>query len=129
MLPNLLICGLDPLLLDTRRLILERCGYQVWCASNLVNARQIIQSRRVDLLILCHSLSTDECDQLRAIASIHSPQTKILTLSAGFKGCRGEMISQIFDTSDGPAKLLSVVEQLLPKSQIEEPQAYNISRP
>ena len=128
MLPNLLLCGLDPLLLDTRKLILERCGYQVSIASNPVNAQRIIQSRRVDLVILCHSLSTDECDQVRAIASLHSPETKILTLTAGFKGCRGGMISQIFDTSDGPAKLIFFVEHLLPKSRREEPQAYNISR-
>ncbi len=72
MLPNLLLCGLNPQLLDTRKLILERCGYQVSIAFNPVNAQRIIQSRRVDLVILCHSLSTDECDQVRAFASLHS---------------------------------------------------------
>jgi DNA-binding response OmpR family regulator len=108
---SILIYGRDPVLLETRRLILELSGYSVTIASDLAVVQRTIESQRIDLLLLCHSLSMEECG--RAIAlSASNPSMKNLVLIAGKTSCHSRIASQVFDSMEGPARLVSAVKAL-----------------
>ena len=61
---KILIYGLDPVLLDTRRRILERVGFEVQVA----HGREEFQGRTAevgyDLLVICHTIPEPEQQQL-----------------------------------------------------------------
>ena len=108
---SILIYGRDAVLLETRRMILEGSGYSVTIALDLNVVQQTIHLQRIDLLLLCHSLSMDEC--ARAIAlSASNPLMKNLILIAGDNGCRSQMASQVLDAMEGPARLVSTVKAI-----------------
>ena len=49
---RILVFGHDALLFETRRLILERAGFQVWTAGEVTEAVQILAKEPIDLFIL-----------------------------------------------------------------------------
>jgi len=55
-----LIYGLDPILLDTRRLILQHAGLSVEIAHSPKDFGQLTVSRAYDLLVLCHTVPDDQ---------------------------------------------------------------------
>jgi hypothetical protein len=65
------------------------------------------------LLILCHSLSTDECNVAVALATARWPEIQSLVLD--FDGSRmpDGLLGQLLHTMDGPAKLISIVSQII----------------
>jgi hypothetical protein len=65
------------------------------------------------LLILCHSLSPEECERAAALAIARWPDIQCLTLD--FDGSRmpDGLLGQLLHTMDGPAKLISVVNQVI----------------
>jgi hypothetical protein len=104
-----LFSGRDTVLFETRRMVLETNGYLVRAASDLSTVRQTINAHRIDLLILCHSLSMEECNRAMAHPSF---ATKSLVLMAGDRGCHSQMLSQVFDSTERPARLISTVKAL-----------------
>src|ERR1700692_982975 len=56
----LVLYGRDQCLLDTRRRLLQEAGYPVWTARQIPDVFAIITEERVDVLILCHTLSQEE---------------------------------------------------------------------
>ncbi len=81
---------------------------------NLAEIDHNTSQSSLDLLILCYTLSMEECG--RALASAHSQRATIrsLVLVAGASGCSSmELADRVFDALDGPAKLVSTVGQLV----------------
>ena len=76
--PSILIYGRDDDLLETRRLVLQQAGFQAWTVTNLADAEKITIMRPGGLLILCHSLSIEECE--KALAMAHSRQAGMRNL-------------------------------------------------
>lgn len=95
--PEILCVGHDPVLNRTRRLILQRC-FDVRLASQTPEAVALLQSSRFDLVLLCYSLTDQECEaiiefvhslpekpkilalaQVRARLSLHSPDEEFLS--------------------------------------------------
>jgi DNA-binding response OmpR family regulator len=109
----ILIYGNDPQLVKTRQWVLEVCGYEVWGASNFSTAQRTIQANRIDLLMLCHSLSNEECGRAITIFKPLWPRMKIMVLTAEFLDRHSQLSIQIFDTMDGPVKLVSTLEKLI----------------
>ena len=110
----ILIYGRDPQLLETRRMVLERTGYTVLTTNALAEIDHTAALHRIDLCILCYSLSMEECG--RALALVHSrcPLVKSLVLTSGASGCSStHLLDQVFDAMEGPAKLISTVNQLV----------------
>ena len=112
-IPQILVYGRDAQLLATRRLLLERPGYRVRAALSLADFDCIAPGDRVDLVILCHTLSKEECD--RAITMIQSrwPMAKALVLTAGSPGCSARIVSEVQDSMAGPVRLLSTVSRMV----------------
>jgi hypothetical protein len=113
--PSILIYGHDPHLLETRRWILERVGYWTWSASDTCEVARIIANHRVDLLIPCHSLSTEECERALSLVRTREPRSQSLILTSVRAGpCSADLNYKILDTRDGPAKFLAEVTRLIP---------------
>ena len=58
--PSVLVFGRDFQLVHTRSLILQRAGYTVWTASTLDEIKELLPHPAMDVMVLCHSLSTEE---------------------------------------------------------------------
>lgn len=70
---------------------------------NLDSLRLMSGTEHTDLLILCHSLSMEECGP--AIALTNSwPNVKSLILSAGTCGCHRQITTAALDTYEGTGK-------------------------
>src|SRR5260370_6708317 len=79
---SLVLYGRKQRLLDTRRRLLQEAGYQVWTAGQIPDVFSIITEERIDVLILCHTLSPEECEWALAFADVQSPPMKSIVLSA-----------------------------------------------
>jgi hypothetical protein len=102
--PELLCVGHDSILNRTRRLILERC-FDVKVAHGLTEAIAFLSGQRFDLVLLCYTLTDEEC--AAAVEFVHSLSTpaKILALAQG----RDRLLLSPQDeefVSGGPAELL-----------------------
>ncbi len=102
--PELLCVSQDAVLNRTRRLILEKC-FDVKLAQNEAEAIAFLAGHRFALVLLCYSLTDEEC---RAIADkVHSlsSATRILLLGEGQERLRLGPRDEEF-SSGGPADLV-----------------------
>jgi len=84
----ILIYGRDLNLLKLRKLVLQLRGYVVLTTCSEIEARQFLSFTAIDLMLLCYTLPTEECDSLVREATIAWPGTKVLILTAStFDGC------------------------------------------
>ena len=117
---KLLCAGHDPVLNRTRRLILEKC-FEVTLAHTASEAIALLSSQRFDLVLLCYSLTDEECrEAVEFIHSLSSPP-KILALAEG----RERLLLSAQDEeflSGGPAELLqkAVAMAGIPPSEAEK---------
>jgi hypothetical protein len=103
--PELLCVGRDAVLNRTRRLVLERC-FAVELAHSLPEAQAKLTGRRFDLVLLCYSLTDDECR--RAVEFIHrlAAAPRILALAESRRRLSLEGPDEEY-FPDGPADLLA----------------------
>ena len=106
---SVLLLGQDEQLLQTRRWVLESAGLQVYTATHFLALNRALADHQVDLLILCHSLTTEECDRAIAIVEAHPPKLKILALTTASSGTGATKADQAIDTAEGSKTLLSIV--------------------
>jgi DNA-binding response OmpR family regulator len=66
---RVLIYGLDPILLDTRRLILQHAGLSVEIAHGPEEFGQMTASRPYDLLVLCHTVPDEQRETISSTSS------------------------------------------------------------
>jgi hypothetical protein len=108
----ILLYGRDTRLLESRQLVLQRAGYEVWIALGLAEIDAISQVEVVDLLILCHTLTVEECGRALFFSQSRWPLMKSLVLSALGSWCEGGEPDQVFDSVQGPAKLVAILSHL-----------------
>ncbi len=113
--PSILLYGHDARLLETRRWILEGCDFQVRTVSSLLALHETISTRQIDVMILCHSLSSEECERALDVAHLNSPGIKTLVLTAQDSICASAAGDDdaVLDTWEGPRVLLDTVQKLL----------------
>jgi DNA-binding NtrC family response regulator len=80
---GILIFGHDAILLETRRLILEKAGFQVRIATEATETLQILVREPIDLFILCQSLPLNECVPILKTAHTLRPDMENLVLGGG----------------------------------------------
>jgi DNA-binding NtrC family response regulator len=110
---SVLLYGRDSRLLHTRQMLLQRDGYRVWVATNLDEIDAISRVETVSLLMLCHSLTLQECGRTVAYCQSRWPLMKSLILTSPGSWCEAGGPHQVFDATQGPANLLIALEQLL----------------
>jgi DNA-binding NtrC family response regulator len=116
---SILVFGQDAQLLETRRWLLDAAGFQVRTTGDYPEVVRILDAASPRLLILCHTLSSEECG--RVLASANRPHgLKILALTAGKCGCHDLMQTESLEAMEGPAKFVSTVDKLIRASPSAE---------
>jgi len=103
---SILLYGPDQHKLEGRQRVLNTIDHQVWIAKNLLEVNKIVSNvPRLDLLVLSHSFSKQECG--RAIALTHSrwPGARTCILSATNSRSSAEVTVDVMDALRGPARL------------------------
>ena len=108
---NILIYCRDPQLLQTRGQVLQRAGYQVWTASNLSELVELTSQPKMDVMLLCHTLSKDECGRALAVTHARWPKMQTIALVAGVSGCPPAVADAVLYATDGPVKLIQAVRE------------------
>ncbi|HEY1501030.1 MAG TPA: hypothetical protein VGF88_15745 [Acidobacteriaceae bacterium] len=80
--PELLCVGHDFVLNRTRRLILEKC-FDVKTANSVPEAMGLLSAQRFDLVLVCYSLTNEECRAMVEFIHALASPTKILALAEG----------------------------------------------
>ena len=109
----ILVYGSDPLLLDTRTMVLEKAGYAVFIAREASDVERIVLSQKISLIVLCHTLSSEKCEAALELAESRRPAMRSLVLTAGTTPCSERSHDAILSAFDGPRKLVETVEKLL----------------
>ena len=127
MTPNqisVLIFGHDPRLLDSRKWVLQSCGYRALSARYLSAIDRMPMDPPVDLLVLCYTLSPRECENAIAHARLRWPDVKTLALvrqaASRYTGARpttshqpASVLTEVARALDAPDPLLSTVGEMV----------------
>jgi hypothetical protein len=115
--PEMLCVGRDPLLNGTRRLVLEKY-FEVHLAQRVPEACLLLKAKPFDLVLLCYSLTDEECQVAIACIEGLPARPKILALAQGHQRLLLQGGDEEFAPS-GPAELLakpSAMVKLPPKT-------------
>ena len=110
--PVIIVFGHDQSLLDTRTWVLEGAGYEVSQASHLAELEQTADERTVALVVMCHTLSGEECSETR-MSLDHRPEIKCLLITANRPLSSQAHREPAISAFDGPKALLEMVGKLL----------------
>lgn len=110
---RIFLYGNDQTLLMTRRLILEREGYRVFTAMKFGEAMQLTMTQRLDVLILCQSLSVDERNGVLATVREIAPSLKTIILGNGESVYPIRKQEKSVGVLTDPKTLLGVIDTML----------------
>lgn len=79
--PRVLVVSRDEMLLRTREMILG-AFFHVEGAGRFIEAKTLLDHQGFDLIVLCHSLTASECDQLVQLVHAITPRPQILAMSS-----------------------------------------------
>jgi DNA-binding response OmpR family regulator len=110
---RILIYGNDSLLLMTRRLILEKEGYRAFTTLELSDAIQLIMTQQLDVLVLCQSLTVEECDDVLGTVREVAPTLKIIIIGHDGSVRPNKEQEQTLQPLQGPGSLLAAVHKMV----------------
>lgn len=93
--------------------MLKSAGCDVMITTQLYDLECSLAVAAFDLVILCHSLSPQDCT---AAIALTQPRVPVLVLQSGVSGCSGNLSVPTAHTSDGPARLVAAVHTLIESS-------------
>jgi|SRR4051794_28505962 len=109
----ILLVSRDVLVLQTRKLMLG-AYFEVCAAGRVLEATSLLAARKIDLIVLCYTLTDDDCDKILHAARVHSPDAKILNLTVtGYPGSRRPANSYFLPAEEGPFILVKKSAELL----------------
>lgn len=112
MSPQVLVVSRDAMLLHTRQLILG-AFFQVQSAGRIREVEEQLSIRQFDLIILCYTLSPEECRQVINLAAEQKRRARVLILTpAGISPPEPAPIDAMM-TEAGPYYLLKKSAEML----------------
>lgn len=102
---NVLVVSRDEMLLRTREMILG-AFFSVKGAGRFSEAKTLITETNFDLVVLCHSLTNDECEHLADLAHRQNPRPLVLAMSANGNGGVKPWADKQLGVEEGPYGLL-----------------------
>jgi hypothetical protein len=87
--------------------------YEVVAAPCLEELQEVTTDHDFDVILLCHTLSSEDCDLATSIARVRWPNAKIVALSVERSSC-AKYADQIVRGLDGPRLLLRTIDNLMP---------------
>lgn len=117
---DVILCyGHDEMLLLTRQKVLEMIGIPVTNVSKASEFRDRVKTMQPAVVLLCQSLSPDECSEATTLAEAVSPSTKVLIMYSQPDKCSPAREHAELYWGDGPVALLSTVRRLLSSARAE----------
>jgi DNA-binding response OmpR family regulator len=108
---RILLIGNDDRLQATRAAILNQRWFAFPAPPN--DAMRSLEAEQPDLLILCHTVSSDQALDLVRACRDKFPEVRILALEARFGSARELKADAVVETALGPQSMLSATEVLL----------------
>jgi DNA-binding response OmpR family regulator len=112
MRPRILAYGNDPILLTTRRLVLEKARYRVFTSLEFSDAMLVLLNQQIDVLLLCHSLHDDERRGILETARAITQDVKCVILHYDGRAVPMED-AEVVEGLEGPNTLLRAIGKLL----------------
>jgi DNA-binding NtrC family response regulator len=109
---RILVVGRDSMLLRTRQWILQE-HFHVEIAGNETAVATLLLKENFDLVILCHSLKTEECRAIVELVRARASRAKILALDSGGVQCGASLPDDRLDYAEGPNALLSKAVEMV----------------
>lgn len=109
---RVLVVSRDEMLLRTREMILG-AFFKVRGAGRFSEASALIKSNDFDLIILCHSLTEDECERLAMLSLDKSPRPQILAMAASSRAGFKPWADKQLGVDAGPYGLLKKCAEML----------------
>jgi DNA-binding response OmpR family regulator len=112
MSPQVLVVSRDAMLLQTRQLILG-AFFRTLCAGRMREVEVLMSANAFDLIILCYTLSEEECQLVMGIALEQKPRPQVLRLTpAGSSSLESLPVDSMLAEA-GPYYLLKRSAELL----------------
>lgn len=108
----IVVYGHDQSLLDTRSWVLQGAGYRVLQVSQNSELEQASNAPSVALLLLCHTLTQEECEGTRAFLDRRSGIKRLL-ITANRPLSPQTMSDPVVSAFDGPGALIDMVDKVL----------------
>lgn len=114
---HVLVVSRDPMLLETRQLILESF-FRVKGACGAKEAEALLTQQSFDLVILCSTLAREDCNHLVGVVQSLVRRPKVLLLNVSHPalaadGLSVDGIEQLWTTESGPYRLLEKSANML----------------
>lgn len=109
---RVLVVSRDEMLLRTREMILG-AFFAVQGAGRFSEARTLMTSGHFDLVILCHSLTYEECERLAMLAHERTPRSLVLAMSASSRSSLKPWADKQLGVDAGPYGLLKKCAEML----------------
>ena len=106
---SVLVFGHNDQLVHTYCLILHKAGFHVHTAASLSDIRQLPSTPTIEVMVLCHSLSPQDCDDALSLTHDRWPDIQTIALVAGSFDCGSDSTDAVAEAYDGPAKLIDAV--------------------
>ena len=111
MKPLVLQYGHEARLLDTRGWVLESAGFAVRSAADRAEACRVLAAEPIAALILCHTLSFAEREEILAAAHARKPGLRSVILNANGSGHAGDGSDLVLRNLAGAGALIGAVRQ------------------
>lgn len=109
---RVLVVSRDEMLLRTREMILG-AFFDVHGAGRFSEARSLLTNDSFDLVVLCHSLTDDECERLAGMARGQNPRPLILGMSPSSRGSVKPWADKQLGVDAGPYGLVKKCAEML----------------
>jgi DNA-binding NarL/FixJ family response regulator len=110
---RILLVSRDLMVLQTRKLMLG-AYFEVHAAARAVEATMLLSEQRFDLIVLCYTLTDEDCQKILAAAQLQCPDVKILMLTVtGYAAAHPKMDSCYLPSEQGPFVLVKKSAELL----------------
>ncbi len=110
---RILLVSRDLMVLQTRKLMLG-AYFEVCAAARVLEAKIFMAERSFDLIVLCYTLTEDDCEKILNAARAHSPESKILMLTVpGQAAGHLPLESYFLPAEQGPFILVKKSAELL----------------
>ena len=111
-LPTVLLYGHDEGLIETRRMVLRRGGFDVHPVTGFSEFKRAGSLVEPDVVVLCHTLSQKDVEEALRLTREQWPKAQQLILTAGPHRFLDQTVSDVLDANEGPEQLINHVAQL-----------------
>lgn len=110
---SVVIYGREPLLLTTRKLLLESEGFHVCCTETYTATETQLIREPVDVLVLCYTVEAQERRSILSTARLLKPKIKTLVLTIPTVALEIEDEDHVLEMHKGPVSFIEKVRQLV----------------